>query len=447
MRPARNVPQTDVAAVPTAGKSSRLTSLDGLRGLAALVVVLHHCALSLPALAAQQQLPDRTATAWWVTYTPVHLVWAGGEAVLVFFVLSGLVLALPHLREPRAGTWLPYYLKRAVRLYVPVAAAVVVTGVVVSLVPRIADAGWSWWMNAHAVPVRLSVLAHDAALLGGTGWLNSALWSLKYEVFFSLFLPVFVVLARSLTAPLWISVPLALWGVGWAASISHELLSYMFVFAVGVLLAQRLTSLARCADRIARSAVSGAIWALIGVGGALLLLSEWWLKQFAADWTLWVPVGRPASVLGAAIGVFCFLHCPPVRAIGNSRVVQWLGTVSFSLYLVHEPIVVSVAAMNAPTVRGLAVTVLVAPALSLLAAVVFFRVVERPSQRLAGWVGRLARRRVAEQAPTAVAVPLPGGWDGAARGTSYHPPAPRPPRRVNEAVEFLPADRLSAGVR
>ena len=112
-------------------------------------MVVHHAALTLPSLALQNQLPDRSSPAWWLAYTPLHLGWAGGEAVLVFFVLSGLVLALPHLREPRRGTWLPYYLKRAVRLYVPVAVAVVDLDV---------D-----WLDVGSWPALAGTLTSDAA--------------------------------------------------------------------------------------------------------------------------------------------------------------------------------------------------------------------------------------------------------------------------------------------
>jgi peptidoglycan/LPS O-acetylase OafA/YrhL len=397
---------------PTSPKRSttrRLTSLDGLRGLAALVVVVHHGALSLPSLARQYQAPDPSSPAWWLTYTPLRILWAGGEAVLVFFVLSGLVLCLPFLSCPAPGAWWRYYRKRLLRLYLPVVAAVVLTGFVVSLVPRRPSGDWSWWMVAHAVPADLSALGQDAFLLGGTGWLNSALWSLKYEVFFSLLLPLFVVLVRQLTAPLWLSVPLALWGVGWAVSIDHELLSFMFVFAVGVLLAQRLDSLAAWGARISGSRRASLLWLVVLVGGVLLLLSEWWMKQFVSDWTLWLPVGRPAGVLGAAVLVLAFLHCPAARRLGNTRALQWLGKVSFSLYLVHEPLVVSVATFVPPTARGLPVTLGVGIGVSLVAAVVFFHAVERPSQRFATWVGGLGRRSAripARAVPTGPAADL-----------------------------------------
>src|SRR3954470_23660048 len=108
----------------TARRSNRLPSLDGLRGLAALVVVVHHCALTVPALAAQMFGPDNSSPAWWLAWTPAYLLWAGREAVLVFFVLSGFVLSLPRLSGGKSGRWASYYRKRMVRLYVPVVAAV-----------------------------------------------------------------------------------------------------------------------------------------------------------------------------------------------------------------------------------------------------------------------------------------------------------------------------------
>lgn len=81
---------------------ARLTSLDGLRGLAALVVLAHHALLTMSGFSSvywAEPFPS------WVTpfaYTPLHALWAGQEAVLVFFVLSGAVLMVPGC--PRSPT-------------------------------------------------------------------------------------------------------------------------------------------------------------------------------------------------------------------------------------------------------------------------------------------------------------------------------------------------------
>jgi peptidoglycan/LPS O-acetylase OafA/YrhL len=104
--------------------SSRIRCLDGLRGSAAVVVLLNHSMLLSATLAGAfiTYTDNRGAIPWVLTYTPLHLWWAGREAVIVFFVLSGYVLA--RSAYGRTFTWLAYYPSRLIRLYLPVVAAV-----------------------------------------------------------------------------------------------------------------------------------------------------------------------------------------------------------------------------------------------------------------------------------------------------------------------------------
>jgi peptidoglycan/LPS O-acetylase OafA/YrhL len=381
---------------PTTGDrrhGPRLTSLDGLRGLAALIVVVHHCALAAPVLAAQYQVLDPHAPHSWLTFSPVHLVWAGGEAVLVFFVLSGLVLSRPFLTRVRPGSWLAYYPKRLVRLYVPVVAAVLLAGVVITLVPRTGGADWGWWMTSHVLGADPGVLAHDALLLDGTSWSNSALWSLKYEVLFSLLLPVFVVVARGLDVPLWTTLPVAGWAVYWTTAHGHQALAYLSVFAVGVLLAHHLDELQALGERITAGRAAGLRWPAVLAVALVLLGAQWWPRLLLDGTQPWlVPAGRSAVAIGAAVLIFCFLCSPGVRAFGNSPPLQWLGAVSFSLYLVHEPLVVAVATKLPPSLRSLPVGVGVGLAVSLAVALLFHHLVERPAQRLATGIGESVRQ-------------------------------------------------------
>jgi peptidoglycan/LPS O-acetylase OafA/YrhL len=73
-----------------------VSSLDGLRGVAASVVVVHHLILaSVAGLAiAYTAGPRSHGIDHLLTYTPLHVIWAGPQFVIVFFVLSGLVLSL-----------------------------------------------------------------------------------------------------------------------------------------------------------------------------------------------------------------------------------------------------------------------------------------------------------------------------------------------------------------
>jgi peptidoglycan/LPS O-acetylase OafA/YrhL len=112
-------------------------------------------------------------------------------------------------------------------------------------------------------------------------------------------------------------------------------------------------------------------------------------------------LGITTATLGGALLIFAFISWQPAIALGKNPLIHWLGVRSFSLYLIHEPIVVSIAfclhATN-PFLVGL-----FAVPLSLAATEVFFRLVERPSHRLAGLVGRAVANRVSRREEVSIA--------------------------------------------
>lgn len=411
---------------PGSQGNGRLESLDGLRGLAALVVVLHHCMLTWTVLEGQLANPDPASRTWWLTYTPLHLAWAGTEAVIVFFVLSGLVLALPYLRKtPGSFRWRAYFGQRLVRLYVPVVAVLVLSAALVLAFPRMPGPDTSGWFDVHAVVPTVEVLASDALLLGGVSTVNASLWSLEWEVLFSLLLPLFVWVARRLGArTAWLVPPLlALVAVGMATG--SQSLTWLPVFGIGVAMAACLQQLRNLGERISGLRCSGLAWAALTVAAVLLLLSQWWLRAFRLVAPVPVSAAGVLAVTGAALVCFLAMTCPAVRGLCSLRPARWLGTVSFSLYLVHEPILVSVSSLVGGSMRGVMVTTVAAVVLGLLAAAVFHRLVELPSQQLARAVGR--RLQGAPARPASVAVPVLRHPVHAAAGQTRVPRAPLVP--------------------
>jgi peptidoglycan/LPS O-acetylase OafA/YrhL len=361
---------------------ARYRSLDGLRGLAALVVVVHHCLLVSPVLAASYR--GSAASGWSVatvlTRTPVHALWDGTGAVLVFFVLSGFVLTLAFTGSAKPGErrWANYYARRIPRLYVPVWAALALAIGVVAIVPRVASADQSWWVNAHASSVTAGSVAKDGSLLWNASLLDSPLWSLRWEVAFSLLLPlyVFVAVRCRRMAVLKVAAALVLIGVGsWSG---HASLLYLPVFLLGCVVAAERKRLERFTSRRGR-----VFWCALGVLTVAMLS----LDTMVIGLPEWAT--RPLRSAAAALIVVAFLGCRQVARAAVNRYVQWLGLISFSLYLVHEPLAVSIAQLapgNAPAVLLLTIP------LSLLLAAAFYRLVERPALRLSHWMGRLEAR-------------------------------------------------------
>jgi peptidoglycan/LPS O-acetylase OafA/YrhL len=371
-----------VGAAPAVGvrpPSRRRRELDGLRGIAAFVVLIHHNLLPMPVFAAPLYVANSDpGSVGWLIWSPLHVLFAGTEAVLVFFVLSGLVLTLPVLATPRYD-WAAYYPQRLVRLYLPVLGAVVWAVIVVMLLPRIGiGANPSLWMAAHDDAEGGFTPVADAFLLAGTSNLDGPLWSLRWEVLFSLLLPLYVLVARRLPR-YWIAgILIIAVADGLFVTAGYAALQYLPVFAIGALLAVALDDVGRLAARIQAGRRPTAVW------GGLTALA---VLGITAHWTIgprlgpFIGVATTSVVLGATLFVFIALGSPAARALLTSRVVQWLGAISFSLYLVHEPIVVGVAQLLGPAAAGW--TIFIALPLSLAAGWGFSRLVERPSHRLA----------------------------------------------------------------
>ncbi|MEQ4519568.1 acyltransferase [Pseudarthrobacter sp. B907] len=363
---------------------TRVTQLDGLRGLAALVVVACHALSTLPDI-GRVVAGDRTAglsnSEAWAVFSPLHILWNGTPAVHVFFVLSGFVLILPFTKAGAARTWAPYYAKRLLRLYLPAWASLAVAVALIALIPRTVSPLQSVWADMYVTDPNLGQVLKDAALLLNASTINTPLWTLKYEVAFSLLLPAYVAFAvrwRSLWhLKLGIAFALAMLG-----AVQHlDWLTYLPIFAIGAILGaerDRIRELTRSWPRL--------VWLLVAAAGLFLANAEW----FSRDQPI---LGVEAVVtVGATLIVLVFLLCGSAKKLGDTAAAQWLGRVSFSLYLVHLPITLAGVTLLRHVSLPLALAVSVAA--SLVAAELFYRYVERPAHRLSIAAGRAVERRV-----------------------------------------------------
>lgn len=379
----------DRSVVSKDGQSAeRIQSLDGLRGIAAFIVLISHC-LNVSqrpfanAHASEGHLP---LVASLLTYTPLHVFWVGPEAVLVFFVLSGFVLSRPFIGGSRRIPVKTYYPRRLVRLYVPVLGSAVLALIMLSI-PHRTFPGASTWLQESATRLHLIGVLITLVLVAGMHTnLDGIWWSLQWEVWFSILLPL--MLLRNL----WIyRKPLVLLGLAITVSSVgpqlvksipstnvHGAIFYLPMFVIGMALA--------AGEQRIRSRVGSwsgpASWVSMGISVVLMTIS------WPITWL--VAMGRlPHSSIVDAINTLLMLSgvtiivtlsfaAPSIDHHLSGRWIQWLGSRSYSLYLIHGPTILALAFGFKMTGAPL-LFVIGAATVCLLMAEVFYRLVEGPA--------------------------------------------------------------------
>ncbi|MEJ1230355.1 MAG: acyltransferase [Galbitalea sp.] len=406
----------------------RLVSLDGLRGLAALIVVFSHLALTFVPFSDVWIVPTANhppiwSFDWWFTSTPAELLIAGSEAVLVFFVLSGLVVALPVLRKP-AFDWAGYFPQRIARLVIPAIASVALAIVWILATSQSTGSSTSLWVAAYRFRgVTLAQVADSVDLLFGGGILNNPLWTLTWEIIFSLLLPIFVVFGLWTRRFWWVVILGCFPLVAIGTMTGDGSFTFLPVFLVGTVLAVRLEETRAWARRHENSRWWN--WAAVGVLVVSLLLLD-------LHWTLWGFLGGPPKFQATATALQFFgafglvllaVIWRPASRLLSTRLFRWLGRISFSLYLVHVPIIIAIDGLfgkSSPLLR-----IVVSLVIALAIAEAFARFVEQPAHRFSRRLGRASSRILRSRAGQLPESPPSG--DGAADSGRGIRPARREP--------------------
>jgi peptidoglycan/LPS O-acetylase OafA/YrhL len=326
----------------------KFTLVQALRGLAALWVVLFHLEKGGAITGLTARLPT------WVSYS---IFGYGSAGVAVFFVLSGFVIAhslsAKKMTAPELGR---FALRRSIRLDPPYWASIafaVAVGALLSIAhdaPPVMPSGGQ--LVAHLLYVQELLRVPEVQIV---------YWTLTYEIQFYLVFAASMLLGRRAFWGLYLLALLtAFEGREWAV---HGLFVNLWHgFFMGVLAYRAGYSKARAWPLFVLAAVTvifrkpdAGVFAVPCVGAALLL--------FAA-----ARLGK----LGTAL---------------KSRPWQWLGAISYSLYLVHVPTLgLLTGAWQRFAGRGLVQDSLAAVLLlttCLLGAATLYWIVERPSHKLA----------------------------------------------------------------
>jgi peptidoglycan/LPS O-acetylase OafA/YrhL len=373
-------------------KASRLPALTGLRGVAAIAVVVSHILNTTPALVH----PQSGTLAWWAAYTPINIFADGDESVLLFYVLSGFVLSRPLTDGNRKQSYLSYYPRRLLRLYPPLWAALFVTFLFTLIESRHNIPAATYWTNNHS-NFHVSTL-QDAVLPRVGTTFDGPLWSLHWEILFSLTLPLYVWLGRyfkRFTAVKVGAVLLVLLLAAVDAKVSNlqvsDAILYAPMFGVGVVMAFYEIELVT----LLRSFMARSGWIRIGLFAVVFVTGDLTHETSPIEGVpgIMVTAAHGFGVIGAALLILMIIAWQPYQKTLELRPIDWLGTRSFSLYLIHDAILITIALWLGGHPNPFLMLVLVLPS-CLIGVAIFYRLVERPTQNLSNNVGKSVQKRV-----------------------------------------------------
>jgi peptidoglycan/LPS O-acetylase OafA/YrhL len=297
----------------------RIGKLDSVRGIAALMVLIGHCTLPVNL--------DTTGMFFWLP-----IFWDGSDAVIMFFLLSGYVLAL-QLDSPNRPTFRGFLVRRILRIW-PAYAATILLAYLALRGLSLPSASYTAQRGASQVPGLLDLLQN--LLMSGSPYaIDSPVWSLFVEMRLSIIFPLLFLLSvqASFFRAVLLSITLSIagsrlvhWDMPQLLISLAEASRYLCLFVVGALLIRADNPVASLYRRLPLTArAAGLIVAL------LLVMSRF------------VPIGLPATNYLPWIGVtLLFIYCLYSRLADrllNQGSMLFLGRISYGVYLVHFPIV------------------------------------------------------------------------------------------------------------
>lgn len=309
-------------------ESGHLDFLDALRGVAILMVFGFHllaASFGYEQLPWQGLFPGQPESRSFYLLFPLTYGWAG---VAVFFVISGFCIHLNYMRNREQG-WAPFFIRRFFRIYPPYLVAVLFFFFF-----------WGWNQQSNATRQLFTHLLCIHNLDERTVFgISPAFWSIGVEVQLYLLYPILLLVAsaRSWRLAMWLcfvmeglaSVWAAVAGLDWIKApptyISFAPFSLWFSWALGAHLAD--CYLQKKESWLART----GFWVFL----VLALASSWFKPLFAFRFMFWA--------LLAAVAVERFMTQKWQIPDQGLRGVIWehlaaLGIVSYSLYLLHQPL-------------------------------------------------------------------------------------------------------------
>lgn len=323
-------------------KTSRFMELEGLRGLAAVVVVIFHMLVlfypmmyygSVVSPIQHSRFEDN------LHGTPLMAFMSGTLSVSIFFVLSGFVLSIGYFQTKKMEVLKKIATKRYLRLMLPAVASVMFAWLLISLgasstaeansITQSAALPINWVLNpSFFQAVYEGVIG--VFVEGSTHNYNSVLWTMKYEFIGSFIVFAFLALfgASSKRWILYIALTIGLhntWFIG---------------IIMGMILADLYSHRHYFFDNIKQWHFYLILTVGITIGAYPNATSVNTLYNYIS--LPWINHDQNQAIytaIGAVFIIIAVLNIKTIKAFMSSKSMSKLGGYTYSLYLVHQPLI------------------------------------------------------------------------------------------------------------
>lgn len=320
----------------TTQKSRRITWVDGLKGIACLLIFTHHFSLEYFNGAyfgevMESRLPFQLDIR--LSYQPYGILTNGNFWVCVFVTLAAFLTAVSVLRHC-AGNWQEklsgMIIKRYVRLAVPCGLA----GILYWLLRQFFAARFECYRGLENILSFGRMLWHTFVKM----WIvpdQEALgpyWML-YIIFWGTFIAIILTLATRYSRKWTLSLFFAL-----AALLLWAKDEYYLCVVLGVLLAYLMESNVLSDSRRIRWLALIPLAAGLYLGGYPSYAQPVFFYRYLGKICAHIYAGKGIAtyhVLAAGLLILGIIMCAPVQRWLSARPLQWLGSVSMGVFVLH----------------------------------------------------------------------------------------------------------------
>ena len=344
-----------------------IPEIDGLRFVAIISVYLFHLS---------GEIEDRVTphirlkpNLWWLNQIKNN----GDRGVILFFVISGMILAVPFARHYLLGakpvSLRKYYMRRLTRLEPPYILSMVFVAILLAIYKHGLGPGWPGHLLA-------SIFYQHNLVYGGVSTINFVTWSLEVEIQFYLLAPLVMQLFRIRPAALRRAILIvSIFAMGAAQlpfqsspRFSISILNFIQYFLTGLLIADIFTL---DLDKMKPS----YLWDFLGIAS---LCALFWPPHLAAWPHAVLPLATFLIFLSA-------MRSHLLRRFYAAPAIAVIGGMCYSIYLLHPTFLALVFKLTrhaiVPTFEypaNMLIQILVTGIPAMIPCILFFVLVERP---------------------------------------------------------------------